>query len=162
MVSAGEEREVFSLEASPTAPGFERELIEAFARLHKLNERVGVVVGTSWAEAARDAGVPARSLATYDDVGGVLAALRSGAVTATVMSVSNATLARRRDPALQIGVDLPGDSGSVVWGVRKTDPALLRALNDYLGGVRRTATWSRLVVKYFGDDALVVLGRRRK
>lgn len=49
------------------------------------------------------------------------------------MSISTATLAARRDPAL-------------------------RALNDYLGSHRETASWSRLVVEYFGEDALNVLG----
>jgi len=35
--------------------------------------------------------------------------------------------------------------------VRKDDAALLQALNEYIDNVRRTTTWSRLVVEYFGN-----------
>jgi hypothetical protein len=45
--------------------------------------------------------------------------------------------------------------------VRKEDRALLAALDDYVGSVRRTSTWSRLVVKYFGDEAPEILKRAR-
>ena len=45
--------------------------------------------------------------------------------------------------------------------VRKEDGDLKRALDAYLTDVRRSAVWSRLVVKYFGDEALHVLGRER-
>ena len=43
--------------------------------------------------------------------------------------------------------------------MRKQDPALRAALDDYLGNVRRGPSWSRLIVKYFGDQALQVLGK---
>jgi hypothetical protein len=45
--------------------------------------------------------------------------------------------------------------------VRPEDEALRAALDEHLLGVRRGATWSRLVVKYFGDQTLGVLGRAR-
>jgi hypothetical protein len=35
------------------------------------------------------------------------------------------------------------------------------ALDEFLGNVRKGTTWSRLVVQYFGDQALAVLGRAR-
>jgi ABC-type amino acid transport substrate-binding protein len=38
---------------------------------------------------------------------------------------------------------------------------LRSALDDYLANVRRSPSWSRLVVQYFGDQALAVLGRAR-
>lgn len=228
LVSADEEPEIFSFTAGP-APGFEREIIEGFAKLHRLNlqvvrvpsfadiipallkgdgdiimaiidtesrrklvdftvenlpsrhvvitrrphrvvgtlgefrrEQVGVVTDTAWAEAAVAAGIPAAKTKGFADVEGVLGGLRSGTVSATVMSISNATLAARRDPALQLGLLLPGPSGGVAWAVRKADQELLRALNDYLGSHRKTASWSRLVVKYFGEDALNVLGRAQE
>jgi ABC-type amino acid transport substrate-binding protein len=59
---------------------------------------------------------------------------------------------------LEDGVEL-GSAGSTAWGVRKTDPELKGLLDEYLQNVKKTATWSRLVVKYFGEDALRVLGR---
>jgi hypothetical protein len=59
---------------------------------------------------------------------------------------------------LRAGVTV-GTPGRIAWAVRKGDTALGAALSEYLGHVRRGPTWSRLVVKYFGDQALVVLGR---
>ena len=50
----------------------------------------------------------------------------------------------------------------LAYGFRKDDTALGAALNDYLQNVRRTPRWSRLVVKYFGEDTLEVLNRARK
>jgi hypothetical protein len=45
--------------------------------------------------------------------------------------------------------------------VRKEDRALLAALDEYISNVRRSPTWSRLVVKYFGDAAVEVLRKAR-
>jgi hypothetical protein len=45
--------------------------------------------------------------------------------------------------------------------VRKGDGSLKRALDEYLANLRRSASWSRLIVKYFGDETLQVLGRER-
>lgn len=53
-----------------------------------------------------------------------------------------------------------GEPGTVSWAVRKEDEALRAALDAHLGNLRKTS-WSRLVVKYFGDQALQVLGRSR-
>jgi membrane-bound lytic murein transglycosylase MltF len=61
---------------------------------------------------------------------------------------------------LQIGMFL-GRPASLAWGVRKEDARLHRALNEYLGNVRRTATWSRLAVKHFGNAALEILRKAR-
>jgi len=38
---------------------------------------------------------------------------------------------------------------------------LLRRLNEYVENTRRSATWSRLVVKYFGDAAPEILRKAR-
>ena len=43
--------------------------------------------------------------------------------------------------------------------MRKSDPALRQALNAYLKDLRNSPAWSRIIVKYFGEDALAVLGR---
>ena len=45
--------------------------------------------------------------------------------------------------------------------MRKSDPELRKALDAFLAEFRRQAGWSRLLVKYFGDDAPLVLGRQR-
>ena len=50
---------------------------------------------------------------------------------------------------------------SLAYGVRKEDKALLAALNAYLSDLRRTSTWSRLVVKYFGEASVEILKKAR-
>lgn len=218
--------EMFSFAASGE-PGFEREIIEGFARLHDLEfqavpantsaeriqllagkagdviigiieteprrklvnftsevlparhivitlkshrevktveefraERIGVVKGTSWAQAAVDAGVPAGSMQSFAERHSALEALREGKITATVMSLSDFTLALRRYPEIRAGLTL-GASASAAFAMRKSDPQLLAALDAYLDNLRKGPSWGRLVVKYFGEQALTVLGRQK-
>lgn len=121
-------------------------------------EKVGILKGTTtWFDAAVEAGVPAGKIELLPDLPSVVAALEAGKITATVMSVSDLGLAMRKNPGLQPGAFL-GPPGSAGWGVRKQDVELRRALDAYLTGARKT-TWSRLVVRYFGEEALLVLGR---
>jgi ABC-type amino acid transport substrate-binding protein len=61
-------------------------------------ERVGVVKGTSMAEAVESAAVPRASVDDSIPSGGGPAALKSGKVTATVLGVENAITAQRDDP----------------------------------------------------------------
>jgi ABC-type amino acid transport substrate-binding protein len=124
-------------------------------------ERVGVVTGTAWGEAATAAGVPASQIESYPDMKALLDALGSGKVTAGVMSLSDYVLLRGREPELQAGPFL-GDVRSAAWAVRKSDRVLLRALDEYVQNLRRTPSWGRLAVTYFGDDALLLLGRAQK
>jgi ABC-type amino acid transport substrate-binding protein len=67
-------------------------------------------------------------------------------------------LAHRDDPQLQLGVFV-GPRQSLAFGVRKEDRELTAALDAYISNLRKTPTWSRLVVKYFGSSALDVLKR---
>jgi ABC-type amino acid transport substrate-binding protein len=120
--------------------------------------RVGVIPGTTWAEAVAAAGVPAAQVKNYDDVDKNLEALRSSQITAVVMDVADFLLQRRLDPELQDGLVL-GAGLSGAWGVRKTDPELRKQLDTYLANLKKTPTWSHLVVDHFGDDALRILGR---
>ncbi|HET7293963.1 MAG TPA: transporter substrate-binding domain-containing protein [Vicinamibacteria bacterium] len=122
-------------------------------------EKVGVVKGTSWAAAALDAGVPAARTEFFPDRDVLLAALKDGKITATVMTVSDFTLAAKRDADLVGGVFV-GPAASAGWAVRKEDRQLRAALNEYLDNFRKGPSWSRLVVKYFGEQALSVLGRK--
>ena len=123
-------------------------------------EKVGTVKGTSLANAVAAAGVPPGTIDDSIPSGGLPAALKAGPVTAVVLGIENAITERRKDPALQVGVFL-GPPESLAWGVRKGDRALLAALDEYVARVRRTPTWSRLVVKYFGDEAPEILKRAR-
>ena len=227
IAGADEAPEMFSFAASGE-PGFEREMLEGFARLHGLKvepvrvanaderlraldrgtgdliigiveteerkklvsftaevipvrhvvfsrkphgvvgtieefraEKVGVAKGTSWAQAAVEAGVDPAQMQQYPDRNAVFEALRRGAITASVITVSDLILAAKQEPELQAGVFL-GAPISAGWAVRKSDPQLLAALNQYLGNYRRGPSWNRLVVKYFGEQALTVLGRARQ
>jgi ABC-type amino acid transport substrate-binding protein len=81
-------------------------------------------------------------------------------VSAVVLGVENAISAQRADPALQLGLFL-GPPTSLAYGVRKGDADLLKALDEYIENLRRTPTWSRLVVKYFGERAPDVLKKAR-
>ena len=49
-----------------------------------------------------------------------------------------------------------GEPGSLAFGVRKDDSQLLSALNVHIERTRK-GTRSRLVIKYFGENALQVL-----
>jgi ABC-type amino acid transport substrate-binding protein len=123
--------------------------------------RVGVVSGSSWADAARDAGVPAASTVPYADAREMMDALRAGRFDASVMSVTDYLLAQRRLPDLQAGVFL-GHSGLAGWAVRPVDAQLLKALDGYLGALRSSQAWNRLVLRYFSPEALAVLARARE
>jgi len=121
-------------------------------------EKVGVVANTSWAQAAVDAGVPESSMALFPDRDDVFAALAEGRITATVMTTSDYLLATGSHPGLQGGVAV-GAPGSAGWAVRPDDDELRAALDEYLSNLRAGSSWSRLVVKYFGDRALQAIGR---
>jgi ABC-type amino acid transport substrate-binding protein len=125
-------------------------------------QRIAVTQGSSWAEQALLAGVPRANLDdSYTDSRQVLGALRAGKASCSVMSVIGAMAERRRDPALEIGVMIGTPTG-MGFAVRKDQPRLLAALNDYVLATRKTPTWSRLVVKYLGPDALEVLKKSRE
>jgi ABC-type amino acid transport substrate-binding protein len=121
-------------------------------------ERVAVAPGTTWSDAVAAAGVPGARVVSVETADQAFAALREGKATATVLDVVDFLFARRTDPALELGMTL-GSPLSSAWGVRRGDVELRDALNSYLRDLRKSAGWSRLIVKYFGEDALVVLGR---
>jgi len=123
--------------------------------------KVAVIPGTTWADATTEAGVTAAQQVSVVDANEALDALKKGRAQATVMAVFDFALARKYDAALEAGIFL-GDSGVAAWGVRKEDGPLLRALNDYLLTVRTSPAKSAMLVKYFREDALVLLKRARQ
>ena len=120
--------------------------------------RVGVIRGAKPAEEAVQAGIPPSVLLPFERRDDLLAAMKDGSVVAAILPVSEMVVSSKRFGALRAGVTV-GARGKVAWAVRKEDTNLGAALNEYLVNVRRGPTWSRLVVKYFGDQALAVLGR---
>lgn len=129
--------------------------VDAFKAMTK----VGLLKGTTWAQAAFDAGLPASAAESFDDRDLMIQALKSGRIEATVMSVSDAALQIQKDPQLQAGT-VVGALARASWGIRKESPQLKRALDEYIENARRSGAWSRLVAKYFGEAALTVLGRK--
>ena len=123
-------------------------------------ERVGTVKGTSLAEAVAAAGVPAANADDTLPTGTLPAALKAGKVTAVVLGVESAILARQQDSELELGMFL-GPPRSLAYGVRREDKLLLKSLDEYIDHLRRSASWSQLVVKYFGEQALEVLKKAR-
>ena len=122
--------------------------------------KVGVIRGAQPAEAAAAAGVKSPDLVAYEKMEDLLRGLKEREVGAAVLPISELALASKRVAGLEAGVTV-GAPGTVAWAVRKEDAALRVALDEYLANVRRSETWSRLVVRYFGDQALAVLGRTR-
>jgi polar amino acid transport system substrate-binding protein len=120
--------------------------------------RVGAVRGAKPAEETLAAGVPASALRLFDTQSDLTQALRKGSLDAVVLPISEFASASRQSQGLTAGATV-GPRGKIAWAVRKSDAALLQALDQYLSTVRRGPAWSRLVVKYFGDQALKVLGR---
>jgi ABC-type amino acid transport substrate-binding protein len=123
-------------------------------------EKIGIVKGTSLAEAVAAAGIPPSAVDDSIPAGGVPAALKSERITCSLDELAGAIVGQRRDADLQIGLFL-GPPGSYAFGVRKDDPELLRNLSDFVDNLRRTPTWNRLVVKYFGENAPEILKKAR-
>jgi ABC-type amino acid transport substrate-binding protein len=121
-------------------------------------EKVGTYKGTSMADDLAAAGVG--GVDDTIELGGFPAALKAGRISAAVDGVEAALVARLKDPELQIGAFI-GKPGSLAYGVRREDTKLYEALNAYVSNLRKTPTWSRLVVKYFGDAAPEILKKAR-
>jgi len=122
--------------------------------------QVGTIKGTSMAEAVVAAGVPKANVDDGFPPGGLPPALRSGQAAAVVLGVESAIAARRSDPDIQLGLFL-GPPRSLAYAVRTQDAELLLKLNEYIENLRRTTSWNRLVVKYFGEAALEILRQAR-
>jgi polar amino acid transport system substrate-binding protein len=121
-------------------------------------QRVGVMKGTSMVGVLAEARVPAGQV--DDSITNLAEALRAGRITAYVTGIERALPLQHDDPELQIGMTL-GSADELAFGVRKADVQLLAALDEFIRNFRRTPTWSRLVVKYFGDAALTILQTAR-
>jgi len=120
--------------------------------------KVGTIRGTFMEEELAAAGV--RNVDTTIATGELPLALKTERIEAAVDGLEAALTAKAKDPDLQCGLFL-GRPSSLAYGVRKDDRALREALNAYISNLRRTSTWSRLVVKYFGPSSLEILNKAR-
>ena len=128
-----------------------------------LAESSTLKVGSDPRRQARGRGRRRRSgtaLSLFDTQDEMKQALKRGAINAMVLPISELVVVCATRPASLAGVTV-GPRGKVAWAVRKQDTALRAALDEYLANVRRGPSWSRLLVQYFGDQALQVLGRGR-
>jgi ABC-type amino acid transport substrate-binding protein len=123
--------------------------------------RVGTIRGSSMAEAVARAGVPPANVDDGVKPGGLPEALAAGRVKAVLLGIESAITAQRDDPAIELGMFV-GAPGSLAFGVRLGDTELRAALDGYIENVRKTATWNRLAVKYFGESAPEVLRKARE
>ncbi len=123
-------------------------------------ERIGTLRGTFMYDDLVAAGIPAAKIDDSIPTGGIPQALNERRITAGVDGIEAVLIASASAPDLQIGLFL-GRPASLAYGVRKEDGQLRAALNEYVDNVRRTATWSRLAMKYFGDSAPEILKKAR-
>jgi len=123
--------------------------------------RVGTVAGSSWTDAALEAGVPEENLLQSGGAQKVLQDLRDGKVDAVVMSVTDFAQAQNDDGMLQAGL-LVGSAASAGWGLRKEDTALRQALDEFLRSLLSSGSWNPIVLKYFNKDALDLIARGRR
>jgi ABC-type amino acid transport substrate-binding protein len=121
--------------------------------------RMGTIRSTTWARETLAAGVPESQIEYFPDTEPMLQALAAGRLDAVVMTISDFTLAAGRHSGLEAGVFV-GEASRAAWGVRKQDVKLKAELDAYIENLRSGASWNRLVVTYFGEKALTVLGRR--
>jgi ABC-type amino acid transport substrate-binding protein len=153
----------FTLEVFPTRfVAVTRKPHRGVSTLDELRqERVGSHRGTVLVDVLREAGVPAASVDDSVPLGGLPQALKAGRVGAVVLELHTAMVAQRDDPDLELGL-LLGTPGSLAYGVRKGDGALLAALNRYIESSRQSTTWYQLIVRYFGSAAPAIFEQVRK
>jgi membrane-bound lytic murein transglycosylase F len=123
--------------------------------------RVGTVAGSSWTNAALEAGVPRENLVESAGAQRVLEDLRQGSVDVVVMSVTDFAQAQRDDDDLQAGFFV-GSVASAGWGLRQQDTKLKAALDEFLTSLLSSPSWNRIVLKYFTQDGLDLMARGRR
>jgi ABC-type amino acid transport substrate-binding protein len=159
--AARRERVAFTGEVFPVRHlAVTRRPAPALSRLDDLRaRRVGVIPGTSWEQAAVDAGVPKAKRVPFRDSEALLAGLRSGQVDAAVMALLDFALAQKRDPELVAGAFVGGATAAAM-AVRPADGRLLESLNDYLKGMSQAR--HALMFKYLNEDALSLIALARR
>ncbi|HLA78088.1 MAG TPA: transporter substrate-binding domain-containing protein [Vicinamibacteria bacterium] len=126
-----------------------------------LAQRIATIKGTAMIEALTAAGVPAAKIDDSFRPGELPGALRARQGLVVAWAVEAAMVAQLKDPDLELGLFLSPPE-SLAYGVRRGSPRLLAALNDHLGTLRRSGTWNRLVVQYFGQKAPEILAKARE
>jgi ABC-type amino acid transport substrate-binding protein len=135
-------------------------MIETLDQLRRAH--IGSTKGASGAEVAVALlGPGARIDDSFATPEVLMHALHAGKLDAVVSGIGWAFLQKRKDPDLELGFSL-GPSDGPSWATRKDSPELHKAAEDYVFNLRKTPTWNRLVIKYYGDVALDALRRSRQ
>jgi ABC-type amino acid transport substrate-binding protein len=124
------------------------------------SEKIGTLRGSFMLDDLRAVGLAGASVDDSIETGHIPAALKTGRITAGIDGIEAALVAKAKDPELQIG-PFVGAPASLAYGVRKADRELLLSLDEYIAHARRTPTWNRLAVKYFGPSAPEILKQAR-
>ncbi|HVQ32039.1 MAG TPA: transporter substrate-binding domain-containing protein [Vicinamibacteria bacterium] len=124
-------------------------------------QKVGVVTGSSWAEAAASAGIPPNRIIAFTDTPAMMNALLGGQVNVVVMGISSFALGRKKHPELRADLFL-GAPGTHAWAVRKSDVALRDQLNQHIRLLKGSGAWGQLLARYLSSDALALFTSARK
>ena len=124
-------------------------------------QKVGVVTGSSWAEAAAQAGVPANRTVPFVDSRDMVQALLSGQITAVVMEISSLALVQKKHPELRASLFL-GPPGRHAWAIRKDDTTLRDQLNQHIRMLKGSGTWGHLLGRYLGPESMALLASARR
>jgi ABC-type amino acid transport substrate-binding protein len=159
--AARRERVVFTSEVFPVRHlAVTRRPVPSISHLDDLRaRRVAVIPGTSWEQAAVDAGVPRAKRISFRDSEALLAGVRAGQADAAVMALFDFALAQKRDPELAAGVFVGGATAAAM-AVRPEDHRLLESLNGYLQGMGQAR--HALMIKYLSEDALSLIALARR
>ncbi len=134
-------------------PGARAAAIEMLRRL-----RIGILRGSRARPAVQAAKISGAELVEYGGLDQAGAALREGSVSVLLLELPDAFTARRSDGELEFGTFV-GPKGSLVYGVAARDRILAVQLDRYLEGLRGTPSWSSLVARHYGPEALDLLVR---
>jgi ABC-type amino acid transport substrate-binding protein len=120
--------------------------------------RILAPAATGASEVALAAKLPSLKTDTTLSLDKALATLRTEGGSVALIGLFDALVARRADPALQIGVGL-GVRQSVAFAVRSADASLLASLNAHLDQLRSSPSYTLLLSRGLGEESLQILSR---
>jgi ABC-type amino acid transport substrate-binding protein len=135
--------------APAEAPGFIESLRGA--------SRILAPASTGAAQVARDAKLP-ESKTESGSAERAIDALRADTGAVALLGLFDALVARRADPALQVGVAL-GPREGIGFAVREADGALRAALDGHVQQLRASPSYRLVIGRGLGEDALRILSR---
>jgi ABC-type amino acid transport substrate-binding protein len=118
---------------------------------------LGLVDGSTAARSVAEVGVPTTRVLRFPTRQRLVDGLRAGDLDAAVLPLWTFVAARREDEALTGGLLLGGSA----WAVDKDSVHLLHALNGHIERVRTSPDWREISARYFGPEAIALMGLPR-